>query len=83
MDRFVIIQLNKLTTNILSWTCALQFVKFGAETPLQFTNFIFVKKAHSPVYYKNILTIISEACTINVLLALALALAGVINYNCK
>ncbi len=32
----------------------------------------------SGLYYRNILTIVREACTINVLLALALALASVI-----
>ncbi len=31
----------------------------------------------------NILTIVSDACTTNVLLALALAIASVINYDCK
>ncbi len=35
------------------------------------------------LYYKNILAIISEACTISVLLALVLALASVINYDRK
>jgi hypothetical protein len=35
------------------------------------------------LYYKNIFTFVSGACTINVLLALALAFTSVINYACK
>jgi hypothetical protein len=35
------------------------------------------------LYYKHILTIISDACTINVSLVFALALASVINYARK
>ena len=35
------------------------------------------------LYCKNILMIVSEACTINVLLALVLALARVFSYNRK
>jgi hypothetical protein len=35
------------------------------------------------LYYKNILTIVSYSCTINVSLALTLALASVINYDRK
>ncbi len=35
------------------------------------------------LYNKDILTIVSEACTINVLLALALALASVIIHDLK
>jgi hypothetical protein len=38
---------------------------------------------HGGLYYKNILTIISDVCTINVQLALDLALASVINYARK
>ena len=35
------------------------------------------------LYYKHILTIASDACSINVSLVFALALASVINYACK
>ncbi len=37
----------------------------------------------SGLYYKHILTILSDACTINVLLVFALAFASVINYARK
>jgi hypothetical protein len=35
------------------------------------------------LYNKDILTIVNEACTKNVLLALALDLANIISYDCK
>ncbi len=37
----------------------------------------------SDLYYKNIFTIVSDASTLNVLLALDLALAGIVNYARK
>jgi len=37
----------------------------------------------SGLYYKNIYTLVSDACTIKVLLALALAFTSAINYACK
>ncbi len=37
----------------------------------------------SGLYYKHIFTIVSDACTINVLLVFALALASVVNYDRK
>jgi hypothetical protein len=35
------------------------------------------------LYYKNIYKLVSGACTINILLTLALAFTSVINYACK
>ncbi len=35
------------------------------------------------LYYKNILTIVNDACTINVLHLILIALASVINYDPK
>jgi hypothetical protein len=42
-----------------------------------------IEFAYSGLYYKDIFTIVSDACTINVSLVFALALASVINYDRK
>jgi hypothetical protein len=52
-----------------------------SRVTLPLTTIIFL--LYSGLYYKNNLTIISDACTMNILLALALELASVISYDCK